>query len=200
MFLNRKIIIVTNFFLLKHNYTYIAHFKILNLLYAKIIMKKATTFLFVVMLLFMTSCYTISRGGKKPLFVVDAPLGLTVKANHKYMTVSNEIAFSETFGNSKTYYYYPGFLIKMRRHNNIQLQSKDKDTIINVKGTPGIGMLILETVFTFGIGTIIDISTNSFYFPKDRYIDVPAYLNGTKPRSQKELRRYVRSKNFSKVY
>lgn len=161
---------------------------------------KKLSFLLVTMALLMSSCYTINNQGRKPFFMVDAPVDLKVIANNEERELTSQIAISESMGNTKTYYYYPGFLLKFKRKNNIELHSNGKVTTVNIKGKPGVGMLIFESIFTLGIGTIIDIATNSFYFPKERFFDVPAYINGTKPRSHRELRRYIRSKNYSKVY
>lgn len=144
-------------------------------------------------------CYTINYGGKKPFFLVDAPPGTTVanNKNKEKLEVGEYTAFksSTTSGNVKTTinYNYPGFLLKVKKRNEILLQSGSKKPVVMVDGRAGVGMLIFEGIFTLGIGTIVDLATGSFYYSKNRYIDVAAYMEGKKPRTQKELKRYVQS-------
>ena len=152
-----------------------------------------------------SSCLTANYGGKKAIFLVDAPLGLVVKSKGKEIDIKNYEAFSETTGPKeyrvKTRYKYPGFLLKVKRNNVIQLISGDKLVPTQVKGNPSLGIFImfLEIPFTIAIGTIVDLATTSFFFPKSKYIDVKAHLQGTKPRTERELRKYVQAAKYVKM-
>jgi len=161
-------------------------------------MKKLIS-LSIVALFAMSSCYTINYGGKKPLFLVDAPPNTTVtnKLTGEKIEIGEYSAFrsSRTTGNvqTTTHFMYPGFLLKFKKKNVIELNGGKEKSEMQIKGTAGVGMLIFEGIFTAGIGTIVDLATNSFRYPKARLIDVPAVLNGTKPRSQKELKKRIMS-------
>ncbi len=159
-------------------------------------MKKLLLLSFVLPL-FFSSCYTLNYGGKKPFFIVDAPRDLLVTANDEAMNIDNYTAFrseQNTGGNTKTvtYYKYPGFLLKLKKQNKLVFGSGGKTKTVGRVGTPAIVALVFEGLFTFGIGAIIDIATGSYRYSKERFIDVPAIFNGSTPRTQKELKKYVK--------
>jgi len=156
--------------------------------------------------LYLSSCLTLNNGGKKTIFLVDAPEKITIKSKGKIIEIESLTAFTETSGSGSfkttTRFNYPGCALRIRRNNNIQLLTNDKIVTVGIKGNPtmGIVLLILEIPFTLGIGTVVDIAVTSYYYPKTKFIDVKAYLEGTKPRSQKDLRNYIHTQPYTKIY
>lgn len=140
----------------------------------------------------MQSCLLINKGGKDTLVLVDAPSNVKVSVNNKNLEVKNVFAFSEKNGNIETNYNYTGVKFKLKKNSKLQISSGDVSKTTTIKHRTAIGMLIFESILTVGIGTIVDLTTGCHRQPKERYVDVPAYLNGSKPRSQKDLMWEVR--------
>lgn len=161
-------------------------------------MTKTLIFLFIIALLF-SSCLSINYGGKKPIFLVDAPNNTSVKRNGKELEIKPLVVFRETTGpkglRTTTKWRYQGVAFKVKRHNLMEFTSSGKSVQIKFKGNPtlGIVIMVLETPITLGIGPIVDLATTSYFYPKLRYIDVKSILEGTPPRSKKELEKYIRS-------
>lgn len=145
---------------------------------------------------FAASCLTI-QGVKKPIVLVDAPKNTSVNYNGEIVDVEDVTAFREemTSGNTKnvTLYKYPGVKIKLKKNTELDLKSDNKKGTVKIKTKPAIGLLVFEGLFTFGIGTIVDLATGSFWVTKNRYVDVPAVLDNKTPREQKALKNKVRS-------
>ena len=158
-------------------------------------MKKVIT-LSVLSSFIATSCLTIP-GLKKPILLVDAPKNTTVIHNGEIVEVEDVTAFREerTQGNIKhvTLYKYPGVKIKLKKNTELDLKSGDKKGTIKIKTKPAIGLLIFEGIFTFGIGTIVDLATGAFWVTKNRYVDVPAVLDNKTPREERELKNKVKA-------
>ena len=158
-------------------------------------MKKIIT-LSVLSCFITTSCLTM-QGVKKPIVLVDAPKNTTVNYNGEIVDVEDVTAFREerTSGNTKnvTLYKYPGVKIKLKKNTELDLKSGDKKGTVKIKTKPAIGLLIFEGLFTFGIGTVVDIATGAFWVTKNRYVDVPAVLDNKTPREEKELKNKVRA-------
>ncbi len=142
------------------------------------------------------SCMYSGYYGKRPIFLIDAPTDLKVKRNGKYIDVKYETAevVKDFAGPSspsggRTIYKHQCVLFKTKRRNVLELEHGGKTVKVNVKGTltKGIFVMLLETPFTLGIGTIVDLATTSYYVPKPKYLDVYAAFNGTTPRTKKEL-------------
>ena len=160
-------------------------------------MKKIIAFLLAVICIFASGCMALK--GKTHIVLVEAPANTIVTHNGEALLIEDVIAArSETgSGNMRyvTLYKYPGVKIKVKKETSIELKSNSKKVNVAIRSKPAIGMLILEGIFTFGIATIIDLTTNSYNYTKERFVDVPAYLQGGTPRSQKELKQVV-LKNF----
>ena len=152
-----------------------------------------TLVLSIITALLFSSCLTLNYGGKKTFILIDPPNDLIVKNKGKRIEIKEYIAYSRKFGNTTTNYYKPGFAFKLKKNNTIEFISSGKSATTTIKGNPAIGIvfLVLEFPITLGIGTIIDIATASYYYPKERYIDVQAIIQGTKPRSKEELNKYI---------
>jgi hypothetical protein len=156
-------------------------------------MKKLVLFTMVTML-GLSSCMYVGNFGKRRLFLVGAADDIKVKLNGKKVDVKLETVGVDFQGvgngvQEKTFYKHPGIKIKVRRNNKLELSSGGKTTQLLVKGKAGKGILflVLEAPITLGIGTIVDLATVSFYYPKSKYIDVDAAFNNTSPKSNREL-------------
>jgi hypothetical protein len=103
-----------------------------------------------------------------------------------------------TAGNMEHYilFKYPGARLKLKKHSTITLSSGSKTVDVEIKTKPAIGILIITGIFTLGISPIVDLCTNSYWYTKERLVDVPAYLNGQQPRTQKELRKVMYPQYF----
>lgn len=145
-----------------------------------------------IVLLSMNSCMYQKDFGKRPLFLVGADKDIEVKHNGKKVQVTCYTmgVASTDYNGYHTYYCHPAVLIRVRRNNQLVFTSKGKMTSLNIKGKYGKGVLflVLETPFTFGIGTLVDLATRSFYYPESKYIDIEAAFNRTAPRSDEELK------------
>ena len=146
--------------------------------------------------LLFSSCLTLS-GLKKPMVLVDAPNNTNVDFNGEDVIVEDVTAFRDehTQGNTNhvTLYKYPGVKVKLKKASDFTFKSGNKQGTFSVKTHPAIGLLIVEGIFTAGIGTIIDLATGAFWVTNNRFIDVDASLNHKTPRSNKDLKRYVRN-------
>jgi hypothetical protein len=140
----------------------------------------------------MQSCLLINKGGKDTLVLVDAPSNVKVSVNNKNLEVKNVYAFSEKNGNIEMNYHYTGVKFKLKKNSKLQISSNDIVKTTTIKHRTAIGILIFESILTVGIGTIVDLATGCHRQPKERYIDVPAYLSGNKARSQNELMGVIR--------
>jgi hypothetical protein len=150
--------------------------------------------------LFTTSCLTLAKS-RGNLVLVDAPKDITVSVNGTVQEVTKVTAFvdSRTVGNvtTKTYYKYPGVKdFKIRKTMKVDIKHENRTVNVPVKTKRAVGLLILEGVLTFGIATLVDLATGNSWVIKNRFIDVPATLNKTTPRSNKELMLKVR-KDFA---
>ncbi len=151
---------------------------------------KQIIILFLAASLLATSCMTIQ--GKKHIVLVEAPKNVNVNYNGEMVLTEDVTAFREEMGNTKTLYKYEGVKIKAKRTNVLDFQSGDKKGTVTLKGKPAIGLLIFEGFFTFGIGTIVDLVTGSFWKINNRFVDVPAALDNKTPRTSRELKDAVR--------
>ncbi len=149
--------------------------------------------LFLVLFLFtiaMYGCGTLT-GLRKPIFLVDAPKDLVVEKDGEAVKIQN-LTFnmsSNTRGTEMTAFQYQGVRIKVKHPVTLDLKTADKKGSVDIVGKPAIGALILEGLFTFGIATAVDLLTGGGKKPVPQYIDVPAILNNTEPRTRKEMRK-----------
>lgn len=145
--------------------------------------------------LVFSSCLTLS-GLKKPLVLVDVPNDADVEYNGEGVRVEDVTAFrdEQTQGNTNhvTLYKYPGVKVKLKKHSEINIRVGKQQGSYTIKTHPAIGILIIEGIFTAGIGTIVDLATGAYWVTGHRFIDVEATVNHKTPRSDKELKRRVR--------
>ena len=152
----------------------------------------------------LTCCATIG-GYKKPIFLGELPSDTKLYYNNelvkiKNLTISKSKTGATTAGNVEHYiaFKYPGAKIKMKKHTVITLTSGSNSVDVPLKTKPAIGFLIITGIFTLGISPIVDLCTNSIWYTKEKLIDVPAYLEGKTPRSQKELKKVMYPQYFQK--
>ena len=174
-----------NFFFFEKSY-----FKIL--IKTTPIMKQITILATFFSIVFLTGCGTVISL-KKPIFLVDAPADLTVEKDGEQLNIANY-----TFGSSSdvhgafhdvTAYQTTGVKCKLKKSLTLDLKSGDKKGSVDIARKPAIGGLILEGIFTFGIGTIVDLITGGGYKPDPQFVDVPAVLNNKDPRTKKEMKK-----------
>ena len=138
----------------------------------------------------MYGCGTLT-GLRKAIYLVDAPKDLVVEKDGEAVQIRN-LAFdvsSNTRGTVMTSSQNAGIKIKVKQPVTLDLKTPDKKGSVDIVGKPWITELVLEGLFTFGIGTVVDLLTGGAKKPVPEYIDVPAILNNTEPRTKKELRR-----------
>jgi hypothetical protein len=150
-----------------------------------------------------SSCMTI-MGYKKPIFLGELPSDTRLYYKDKQVKIKNltiQKSKTGTSGGSVQHYIHfkhPGAKLKLTKHSTITLTSGSKSAEVQIKTKPAIGFLIITGIFTLGISPIVDLCTNSIWYTKEKLIDVPAYLNNTQPRTQKELRKVMYPQYFEK--
>lgn len=150
-------------------------------------MKKIS--LIVVCAFALSSCGTLGHASRK-VFLVEAPSDLTVSLNGAPVEIVQVISASG--GSDHNVSYYPGLDQKFKKMNSIELTSGKQTSVVKLQTKAQVGLLLVELLVPpFGIATIIDLITGGHRKPEPRYIDVPAYLAKTKPRSQKELHKII---------
>ena len=138
-----------------------------------------------------SSCMTFMMGVRKPIVMDDATRDLVVTSNGDTYKMKNVTAFSSSGGNTTTIYKYPGVNMNTRNHTQLELQYGNQTATVPIVNKHGIGWLVVEGIFTLGIATAIDLATGANCRPTEMFIDVPAYLDHTTPRSHKELTKTV---------
>ena len=153
-------------------------------------MKKIITLIIISSLLFQ-SCATIIGGAKKNIFLIDMPEDLTVSLKDKKLPIKQLLVGSESGGSVRYVYKYPGVRVKLKKGMALILQSGDKKVNVPVKITYKPGDIIVAVIgnifFTFVAGLVLDIADGALKTAKERFIDVPALLEGKTPRSQQVL-------------
>jgi hypothetical protein len=142
----------------------------------------------------LSSCATIFSGSTTPVVLVNSPSGLTVSENGKNLKV--ERVQAKVSGNadaSTTTYYAAGIeLDKKIKHHSLKFEANGKSGTVEVKLGAG-GKWIIVNMFSGGIiGWGIDAATKKWRVAKNKYIDVSAVLDGTKPMSQGKLKRTMK--------
>lgn len=145
----------------------------------------------------MSSCATMFAEKNTPVVLVDAPSGLVVKKDNEQLSIQSVISNVAGGGGgnsvSTTTYYAQGVMLsKKERKQKLTLESDGKTAEVEIRLGAG-GNWILLDLFTGGlIGWGVDAATGKWRVAKNKYIDVPAVLNGTKSRSQGKLKRTIK--------
>lgn len=164
------------------------------------IMKKTIQNLFALTTLacMITSCGTIV-GPKAQVALVDAPSGISVKANGERVDVNYEETVSSMKvgmnSDTRTSYSSPVIKVPKKTAQTIELSAGGKNGSFDTK-PKGDGSVILADIFLFGgIGLIVDLVTGNIKKQTPKFIDVPAVLAG-KPqsewRSQSQLKKAIK--------
>ncbi|MDP2387524.1 MAG: hypothetical protein Q8M29_14200 [Bacteroidota bacterium] len=148
----------------------------------------------VIATLTMSSCATMFSGKTTPVVLVNCPKDLIVKENGS--TLSIERVKAHVKGNldeSTTTYYAAGVELdkKVKRHT-LELTSEGKTNTVEIKLGAG-GKWVIVNLFGGGvIGWGVDAATKKWRVAKNKYIDVPAVIGGTKPQGQGKLKRIIK--------
>lgn len=139
---------------------------------------------------------------KHSVVLVDLPEDLKVSQNgvERKIEMVTAISSSSSSGGG-IIWKYPGVKIKLYKKTILELESNGNSGKAIVETKPRIGLLVGQVFFTGGIGTIVDLSTKSYFGfkknPTSKYIDAKAIVEGTKPRTGKELYTYLHSLDWS---
>ncbi len=140
-----------------------------------------------------SSCATLFSTREAPVIMVDAPRDLSVKDDGLSLSLKRLVSSSFEGSSTKTTFYAPGVgLDKKVKYHKLTLTSGGVSKDIDVKLRASAGFIFLDLFFTGPIGIAVDASTKKWRKAAKRHIDVPAVLNGTKSRSQGQLKRAVR--------
>jgi hypothetical protein len=146
-----------------------------------------------------SSCGLILSAGRKRVAVIDAPpdLKITDLRTGEPLEIKMKITRGDSYvGANRTTniaYKTPSINIsKVQKGDLIEIESQGVKKTVSFGTKPNIGILAIETVFTLGTFTIIDLvlGTNKSFKPP--HIDVPAVLAGKPQRSEKEINQYIR--------
>ena len=142
----------------------------------------------------LSGCATIFSGPTTPVVLINSPKGLKVSENGKDLKI--ERVQAKVSGNadaSTTTYFAAGIeLDKKVKHHSLKLEANGKSGTVDVKLGAG-GKWIIVNMFSGGIiGWGVDAATKKWRVAKNKYIDVLAVLDGTKPMSQGKLKRIMK--------
>lgn len=144
--------------------------------------------------LFFSSCATLFSGNTTPVVLVDRPSGLKMSENGQNLQIQKVTAkvSGNADGGTTTYFASGVELDKKEKFHTLMLESNGKSGSVEIKLGAG-GNWIVLNMFTGGIiGWGVDASTKKWRVAKNRFIDVPAVLDGTTPRSQGKLKRTIK--------
>lgn len=144
----------------------------------------------------LTSCGTIA-GSKAQIALVEAPRGVSVKANGETVDIKYEETVSTmkvgSNGDTRNSYSSPVIKVPRNKAQTIEISAgSQKGTVVTKPKVDG-NIVILD-LFT-GFGLFVDIATGNLKKQNPRFIDVPAVLAG-KPqsewRSQRKLKKAIK--------
>jgi hypothetical protein len=141
------------------------------------------------------SCATLFSGKTTPVVLVKCPSDLTVTENDSILELKEVQAFVRgNLDESVTTYTANGTEVnKKNKTHKLTLTSNGVSKEINVKLGAGANWAILDL---FCGGWIVDAITGKWRVAKKRFVDVEAVLNGTKPRTQGQLKRAIKKGKF----
>ena len=154
--------------------------------------------------LLICSCYCVSScalmmtgGTKKTIAIIDAPDDLEIKNLKTGEKI--EIEYLSTIvtkyknSNVATLYKTPAIRVKVKKGVELELKSKDIIRNVKFKTKHNVGLLIFETIYSFGVFTAVDLITGANKVPNPPFIDVPAVLSDKPQKTKKEMINYILS-------
>ena len=142
----------------------------------------------------LSSCATMFAPKTTPVVLVDAPGDLVVKKDGQKLNIESVISnVAGRLDESTVTYYAAGVqLDKKEKKQTLSLESSGKSNNVEIKLGAGGNWIVLD-LFTGGLlGWAIDASTGKWRVAKNKFVDVPAVLNGTEARSQGKLKRTIK--------
>lgn len=140
-----------------------------------------------------SSCATMFAKKTAPIVLMNYKSGVKVSENGSNLRLESVMAHGTAGYNSTTEYYAQGVMLdKKKKHHKLTIESNGKSGTVDVKLGAGINWIILDT-FTGGVlGWAIDAATGKWRVARNKYIDVDAVVNNTKPMSQRKLKRIMK--------
>lgn len=141
----------------------------------------------------LSSCATMFAGKTSPAVLVDCPSDLVVKSNGTTLPIK-QVQSSVSGGyNTTTTYYAAGVELdkKIKRHT-LTLESGGKSKTVEVKMGVSGNWIVLDLFVGGPIAWLVDGLTKKWKVTKNKYIDVPAVLDGKDPRGQGKLKRTIK--------
>jgi len=144
--------------------------------------------------MFLTGCATLFTGSTTPVVLIDQPRDLRVKnADGDVLTTERVMADGTAGYNSTTQYFASGVMVdKQVKSHTLTLESSEGTATTNILLKPSNLMILLNVASSGIVGIGVDAYTKKWRVADNKYVDVPALLNGTEPRSQNELKKYLR--------
>lgn len=153
-----------------------------------------TTAILVSSTLLMSSCATMFSGKTTPVVLINAPKDLKVSENGSELSVQRVQAHVKgNLDESTTTYYAPGVELdkKVKRHT-LTLSSGGKTQTVDIKLRAGGKWIILDACVGGVFAWTTDAITKKWRVAGNKYVDVPAVLDGTKQKSQLKLKRIMK--------
>lgn len=142
----------------------------------------------------LSSCATMFAKKTAPVVLMNSKGGrLSITDNGSGISVERVMAHGTANNNSTIQYFANGVMLdkKVKRHT-LTIESGGKTGKVEVKLGAGINWIVLDA-FTGGIlGWGIDAASKKWRVAKNKYIDVYAVVNNTKPMSQGKLKRMMK--------
>lgn len=158
-------------------------------------MKKIKILVLFVLCLSLSNCGLMISGAQKRIAIIDAPRDLEIKdlRTGKNLPITiDQIGTQSTSRNTATIYYGPAIKMKLRKVNKLELKSNGITKVVEIRKRNRYGLLLFETVMTFGVFTTIDLATGGNETPNPKYIDVQNVLDDKPQRTKKEIQKYIR--------
>ena len=159
-------------------------------------MKKIIPFGFVMtaVALCISSCATIFAPKTTPVVLVDAPSDIVVTKGSEKLSIEQVVSnVAARLDNSTVTYFAPGVkLPKKPSRQTLTLKSGNNSKDVEIRMGPDGNWVILGLFGAGPISWVVDAATGKWNKAKNKYVDVPAILNGTKARSQGKLKRTIK--------
>lgn len=156
---------------------------------------------FVGNLAYLSGCGTLSSGisgGKRAVYLINAPYDLRVLANGKERKITSEaFAYTPTSSSSGINYFTSGVKLPFKKRTQLELTSGNQTAVVELRPKTR-AVYHIATLFIFPIGgNILDAATKNDKELYPRFIDVQAALSGIdkdKWASQGKLKRQTKRK------
>jgi hypothetical protein len=145
-------------------------------------------------LLSLSNCATLLAPKTTPVVLVDAPSDLVVKNGLTTLPIESVLSsVSGRLDNSTVSYFASGVKLKKKPgKQTLTLESGGQSKEVVIKMGPDGNWIFIDLFGGGPLAWVIDGVTGKWNKAKNKFVDVPAVLNGNKARSQGKLKRTIK--------